>query len=143
LYRVEVEEPFDEDGEHSAWSRAMLVERYGKLNTNKGREAALALMTQVIAYHQHPSFYRDAKSLDRLDEYARIVAMGRKFLEQDGPPPTDRALATGYRPLIFMSRALTASSDEMAWVFAASIGTHIMDKSLRLDMARALSEVLE
>ena len=143
LYRVEVEEPVSEDADQTAWSRAMLVERYGRLHPGMARKAALSIMTQIVAYHQHPSFYRGSDTMAQLDECARIVTMGRKFVEGEGPSPIKAALNTGYRPLIYMARALEATSDDLAWVFAASIATHLTDKALKLDMARALSEVLE
>lgn len=143
LYRVEVEEPVDEDGDHTAWSRAMLVERYGRLRPEMARQAAIAIMTQIVNYYQHPSFYRGPNDLSRLDECARVIAMGRDFLSNNGGSPLKRAIQSGYAPLIHMARSLEATSDDMAWVHAMFISPDIKDKALKLDMARALSEVLE
>ena len=143
LYRVEVEEPYDEDDTGIAFARAMLVERYGRLDPSKSKETAIALMTQVVNYYQHPSFYRGPGTMAQIDEMAKVIAQAREYVAGNGPSPLDRAVASGYPPLVHMARSIMASSEDMAWVYAARIGMDIMDKPLRLDMARGLIEVLE
>jgi len=148
LYRVDVDGQESSEGVHSAWERAKLVEKYGTLHENQAVELAVAWFSAILSRHQHPTYYRNADTVGRLEGMERTLELAKRYLlKETDEAPLDKAIRNGYLPLIYMAKAIRAAETSpdplMPWVYALYIPSEIRDASLKLELARVLSERLK
>ena len=147
LYRVEVEGEESVDGVHSAWERARLVENYGTLYEDQAVELSVAWAFAILQHYQHPTYYRGPDEVAKLDKIAHVVDMANKFRDKEiDEAPLNLAIGTGHLPMIYMAKALNASIKSpdplLKWVYALYIPSEVRVTSLKLELARVLSERL-
>lgn len=147
LYRVEVEGEESVDGIHSAWERARLVECYGTLYEDQAVELAVAWSKAILAYYQHPTYYRSSDQVKKLDEMARLVEKAQKIADGEIDESVfEHSTRVGHLPMIYMAKAINAvkSPDPLLkWVYALYIPSEMRSTTIKLDLARVLSERLK
>lgn len=148
LYRVEVEGEESVDGIHTAWERARLVECYGTLYEDQAVELAVAWSKAIVAHYQHPTYYRSADQVSRLSDMERLVEKAQKVADGEiNESLFETSTRVGHLPLIYMAKAINAAATSkdplLKWVYTLYIPSEMRSSTVKLDLARVLSERLK